>query len=348
MTLVELVLAMTLGASVMVMVGHIVTQMTRTVTVLERKAQNRTELQLAIHRMRRELRNATAISEVTPTRIAFAHLDADGDGDPDVVTFDWGGTPGDPLTRQLNQDDPEDLVEACTSFSVDAAALSAAVVDKDDLLASHDVYPPAVLYVTETFGLSGSRWAGEYFTINHGTAASFRITRVLVYMKASLAIGTATVRLHTVSGNDPTSTTLDAATKPLVQVSTAGAWEEFTMSSTPSLALGSYALTIRTNGITIGASASYDRITTGTPPATGDFFRSTTNSGSSWSPSTSVTSRDLKYYVYGHYLDGSGDRITTTTSAVDLVELRIEVGSGSDAFFLDTTVHCLNQPEQTQ
>lgn len=93
-------------------------------TNLERRSQVQTAAALAVQRMRAELRYATRIASLASTSVQFTHPDVTGDGNEDTVLYSWTGTPGDPLTRQVNGGAAETILARCVSFSLSSALMS--------------------------------------------------------------------------------------------------------------------------------------------------------------------------------------------------------------------------------
>lgn len=118
----ELIVALTLAAGVAVAVGQVVTQLTRGAASVDQRAQAQTETAIAMLRIRGDIEFASYISTLTSTLISFRHPDLTGDGSADTVTYQWSGTVGDPLTRAINGQAAESVLDRCRSFVVSAAA----------------------------------------------------------------------------------------------------------------------------------------------------------------------------------------------------------------------------------
>ena len=119
MTLVELTLAMTIAGGVMISLGHVITQMTTGVARLENKTRLQQEVSLAMLRMRSELQHASSISFISENEITFMRGDVTGDDVDDEITYQWSGTAGDPIYRQVNSGQMEPILESCESFSME-------------------------------------------------------------------------------------------------------------------------------------------------------------------------------------------------------------------------------------
>jgi len=69
-------------------------------------------------RIGEELRYAVYIIERSDRSIEFAVDDVNGDGETDVIRYEWSGTPGDPLVRTLNHGTPIAVAEDLQDFQL--------------------------------------------------------------------------------------------------------------------------------------------------------------------------------------------------------------------------------------
>jgi hypothetical protein len=120
MTLAELVVAVLVAAGVALAIGHVTVQMTSGASRVDQRLQMQTEAAVALVRLRTELEQATGIVALTFQKVIFRHPDASGDGQPDVLSYEWSGTTGDALTRELNSGGKEPVLEQCRAFSISA------------------------------------------------------------------------------------------------------------------------------------------------------------------------------------------------------------------------------------
>lgn len=89
-----------------------------------------TDASLPISIMTEEIGSAIAITSVSASRITFKLADRTGDDTPETVTYDWAGTPGDPLTRAINAGDPTVVLADVQSieFEPDVRSFTAEVI----------------------------------------------------------------------------------------------------------------------------------------------------------------------------------------------------------------------------
>lgn len=106
----------------MATVGYVTVQITSGVANVDRRWQAQTEAAVAMARIRSELEWATAIVAVDSTRVSFKRPDADGDGQVDTITYEWSGTAGDPLTREINEGGKQPVLDACRSLAFTAVS----------------------------------------------------------------------------------------------------------------------------------------------------------------------------------------------------------------------------------
>ncbi|MCA9270373.1 MAG: hypothetical protein KDA41_17950 [Planctomycetales bacterium] len=73
----------------------------------------------ALTQVMRDAQSATEITELTATAATFVVPDRNGDNSPETIRYAWSGTPGDPLTYQLNGGAVETLAEDVQQFNLD-------------------------------------------------------------------------------------------------------------------------------------------------------------------------------------------------------------------------------------
>ncbi len=346
MSLVELVVAMVLAGGVALALGHVVNQLTRNVTALEQRAQRQTEGALALLRLRGELRHATGVSALTDRRIAFAHPDVTGDGMADLVTYDWDGTAGSNLTREVNAGGAETLLAECRSLTLTALTQ---LPSSEELLAGHVGYGPGVAASTQEYLVGSTNHAAQVLTLSRSGAAAFRITKVRLFVRPVTATGSLVVSLRPTLASDPAGSAIESVSRPLAQMSPGANWETFRFSGRDSLALGTlYAVVVRCSDSGGSVGIAFDQITANVPGSSSDYYKYTTNGGFTWQPTSMLPARDLKYMVYGRWLSGTGSLLTISTPFLTGLRIQLETGTAATPVRYEATAECINLPERVE
>jgi len=115
-TLIELLVSSALGAVLLGGMGSAVYVASQAMDIDQGASAQRASNARIIDQILRDVRHATAFSERTATAITFTVPDRDGDGQPETMRYAWSGTPGDPLTYQLNGVSGDNLAADVTSL----------------------------------------------------------------------------------------------------------------------------------------------------------------------------------------------------------------------------------------
>ena len=134
---------MVVAAVVTLAVSQVTIQITSGATRIDQRCQIQTEAAIAMTRMRSELGQAIAIVSLSASQVTFTHPDVTGDGVADTVTYQWSGTAGDSVTRQVNGGAQEDMLTQCQAFSLSALAPTVHLV-------AGTRYPLKLLYYQKT------------------------------------------------------------------------------------------------------------------------------------------------------------------------------------------------------
>ena len=82
------------------------------------KADHMSRQSRAIQMITLDLGLATGMSERTSRAVTVVVPDRNGDGLAETIRYSWSGTPGDPLTRQVNGAPPATLAEDVQAFNL--------------------------------------------------------------------------------------------------------------------------------------------------------------------------------------------------------------------------------------
>ena len=138
-----------------------------------------------------ELATALSVTEMEANSVAFTVSDRDGDGLGETIRYSWGGTSGDPLTRELNGGAPVTVASGLTEFDIDyetdetetAPSTPAVEEGPEELMIQQDALNTGFQQSTN---INGGTVAGELIQPTlPADATGFRITRVLFQADAS-------------------------------------------------------------------------------------------------------------------------------------------------------------------
>lgn len=344
-TLVELVVSMGIASALMAGVGASMLIASRAVPSAQGPSSVIVATGTVVSKVMAELQYATSVTARSATMIEFTLADRDSDGVEELIRYEWSGTAGAPLTRQLNAGT---AITICTDvrdfvLSYDLDPISALATSGNEsgetILRSY-----GQLLHAESFSITSGSWCGQYFfPVLPADAVSWRVTRVRLYGRTSgTSDGECRVQLQTAtSGGLPSGTLLEE--KMMLEsgfLSGLGAQTfEFStvsgLSPTAGLCLvvkwiyGETACQLY--GYHEGASSS-DSI-----------LVASTDSGATW---TAPSGYGLKYIVYGT-VTTSGTPEAVTVYLLDRVNIRLRTGSDANTT-VESGVPLFNTPEVSE
>lgn len=296
------------------------------------------------HELMDEIRYAIFVTDRSDNMIQFAVADRDADGQPEVVRYEWSGTPGDPLTRTINHGTADTVADDVYDFT-----LSYNVREKtEEFVGLVESNETLLIQYTGSDYLRGrvitpSNWLGQYFhpdDFNPSLPAdttSWKVTKIqFVARIESAAVSEASIQLRPATGDcKPTSTVL--AEVPMYEntLSSSYSWETFTYANAPALSPNAGICMV----IKLISGQSAGRIRYDDYGGIGRVW--TYNSGASWSISSNDDS--MQYKVYGKYKT-PGDTQTVTRRYLTGVNLAMQIGD-SGYSKVDTGTNLLNTPE---
>jgi len=295
------------------------------------------------HELMDEIRYAIFITDRSANMIQFAVADRDADGEPEVIRYEWSGTPGDPLTRTYNHGTADTVAQDVYDFTL-AYNVREKTEEFEGLVESNEGL--LIQYTGSTdledFTITSSNWVGQYFHPNDFNpslptdAASWRVTKVEFVAKRVWPVwGESSIQLRPATGDSkPTSTVLAEVPMPESSLSWSHAWETFTFSDVPVLSpnAGICLVIKRVWGGSV-AKIRYDE-----GGGSGGVW--TTNAGALWYFSNDNL---LQYKVYGKYKT-PGDTQTVTRRYLTGVDLSMQIGD-SGYSKVNTGTNLLNTPE---
>ena len=116
-SLIELVAAMASSAILIVGLGSVILIATRGSDLTGPTSDTIRASELA-HELMDEIRYAIFITDRSANMIQFAVADRDADGEPEVIRYEWSGTPGDPLTRTYNHGTADTVAQDVYDFTL--------------------------------------------------------------------------------------------------------------------------------------------------------------------------------------------------------------------------------------
>lgn len=339
LTLVELAGAMAVTAIVIASTMGALQLFTLNGTRLQVMETARSQASVGLHRLRSELRLATAVSVAGTTSIAFAIPDTNGDGLDEQIVYGWSGTAGDPVTRRINGGTADLVVPDVTRFAlrydVDTLPSSGEVESAETTLFAFD----AAGSIT-TFRLGQNAWIGECFHPDLPPEATrWKVTR-LMFTAASDGpkAGTTLVQLRQPTVLDePGGTVLEQYTMLETTLRNLN-WEPFTFNLVSGLSPNDgLCLVLQHVSDKHSAQVVYQASGAFIPNAT---LVTSADQGVTWSSNSFGA---LQLYVYGTYMTPD---TTVAPGPLKVVYISLESqGAGAAvAMRLDSAVVCLNRP----
>ncbi len=342
-TLIETVLAMTIGVIVIGTVTASIQTMTIHGAKLLEVDKTRSNASVSLFQVRSELRLATQTSAFSNNAITFTHPDVTGDSLPDIINYQWSGTPGDPLTRSVNAGTTQILIDSVSNLVFSYAA----TIAPDDTAAS-DVESDEVLFFAiddasaiNQHILNSTSATGQYFKpILPPDATSWKVTRIFVYVQPSFFNfpGTIQMILHTA---DPTGLPLNdklnvANITYADTTANTAVWVEKAVPTPHSFQPEQGACITLEQKIPVG-SATVQFQTSNPDPGNLHRLR---NDGSGWykRPGSS-----LWMYAYGTYMTpGTGTRTYSGTLTSVRIHATYDISGSTDR--LENATDCINRP----
>ncbi len=282
-----------------------------------------------------DLRYALEVTSIGATQVTFTVPDRDGlVPATETITYSWSGTPGAPLLRSFNG------AAATVLPSVyDFALTPTTRVVPLPLTYSESTESLLISYSSASslagFDETSTNWAGQYVIPSLPLADSWKITQVKFNAKSNgTKNGTTLVQIRSASGGLPEDL-LDQAV--LSESNLSGNYDQqtFTFDSVPYTPISAGLCLVLQFGSNSPACTVQYR-SSGASPGNCRFL-STTNSGASWSSSSS---RSLLFEVWGKYKTQDAQQSQTL-----LADVRCALRCGTDVTSrLERTIKFLNEP----
>lgn len=325
-TLVELVVALAVTSIVMAGLGSVFVLAARGA---EASADDQGSSTLAaLHAMAAELQDAVRISQASATGVQFEVADRNGDSVNEVISYAWGGSPGNLLVRSYNGNSAgsvgalRDFRLAFETSSRTRTQVSGSTQSAETLLSSYTGAANGSYSVTTTQNV-----AQVFAPLIPPNATAWSVTRVRVFIMRGAGSGNVLgVQIRTVpGGTTPSSTVLEEWTLATSAMWSGGRWETFNSTLTGLSPSDSLAIVLYQKSGLLSSTAVLSCQTSGI--ADPDAHQLTALLGGlgglTWS---TYPEASLHYEVYGTYTTPA-----TTTSAVtvyDSAEIRASFQPG--------------------
>jgi len=118
-TLMEMLVSTSVASILMVGMGSSIYVASQTFESEDKSPAQTARADNTLGQVMRDAQAATEILELTATTAEFKVPDRDGDGYEETIRYAWSGTPGDPLTYQLNGGTVDTIAENVEAFQLD-------------------------------------------------------------------------------------------------------------------------------------------------------------------------------------------------------------------------------------
>jgi len=342
-TLMEVLVSTAVLGIVLTAVGSAMLVTTRAMPGQDNTNQNALDAVRTLDFMTSELSEATAVPEFT-ARAVTVTVPARGYGGhyhPADIRYAWSGTPGDPLTRQVDGGTVATFIENVHHFAVsgdlrevpgDGGAVSEGA---ERLLVSHGPNTGGDQVSQE---VRDSNWPGQYFRpILSGGAVGWRVTRIRFQAKRSgLAVGElAAVLCRADADCEPAGSPLAWTIMQEAGFGSDYAWQDFPVVGAPVLRPDEGAALVLAH--ISGLSAAWIRCERNGADTPDAHYIESGDHGATW---TADTAADMVIEVYGK-VTGSD-----AASRYYLTAARLVLQAGDDpAARVETAFPVFNEPE---
>lgn len=319
----------------------------------------RIEGHAVVEQIANDLWCAKSFSNRTPKTVTFTVADrtSDLDADPDVLTYEWSGLPGDPLYRIKDGEPARVLAEDVYDFQITYGIATTGTTTMAETL-SWSAVQTLVSFTgwsgltpqAESFGLGPASLASQYFTYTPpaGTSA-VEITRAWAMLQKGFnGTGSAIAEIRR-SANDgtlnPAGTSLGTpSARAAGTLTTAFNWTDFPFTDVivTDFSRSDFCLVLSAANLN---DANLQVYFNRNAPADGMAHTWTGDGGASWSPAfKDIHKRDVPFVIEGRCQTLTTSEVTTNRYFVTSVRIALQLGQHKTAW-TETAVEILNQPE---
>ncbi|MDI1289673.1 MAG: prepilin-type N-terminal cleavage/methylation domain-containing protein [bacterium] len=362
-TLVELVVAMGITSLLLVGMGSAIMMASRAMPPKIDPTSAALAAGSVANTLAEDLRHATAFSLRTATAVEFTVPDRTGDSTPEVIRYEWSGTPGAPLRKQFNGGAWTDVVSSIQSLALTYNSktvsttrdVTTTTTSPEYLFAFFNGWPSVAAPTNSNIPLTTVNWGAEFFTIDQTTipnsAKNIRVTRVRLSLQQAATPGSVTVGIHrAVGGGNPNPAASPIGTPASVAIATIPAtfgWVDFTMPADNVVAqLNKDFVIVVKSTVVSGTNVQWKMLSsTAAPKDSTPTGMWTSDSGGTWQPNNSSQYKnDNPFYAYGTYQTDSTASVTTTTYYLQTIGIAMQ-SMGSTGPKIATAAEVLAQPQ---
>lgn len=294
----------------------------------------------ALHNLRDELRAATELLNRNATSVTLHLPDRDADGRPEVITYAWGGSAGDPLTRTANGGTAATVLDSVQSlafgyvYGTQDTPFPGPMSESNELLFSS--FDHTEVSDPMDNNLQYNNPLAIQITPNLPAGVDqYTVTRVLLYGRADgHANSDYSVQVRPMNGDEPADTVTELVMKQESDLTASYNWVETAFSNAGPFDNGSdFAIVLEHESENSAGQYYYDNT------AISNLIRSS-DGGATWTYSDSDR---LPHFVYGTY-EKAGDDWTLTRSHITRVQIELVHGD-ADAITQSLALPLPNAPE---
>lgn len=336
-SLVELLTAMAITSILIVAMGS--TMIVATKAMLNSSSPGVADLQAAhvINQFVQEIGTAISFSVRSANEVVFTVADRDNDAIPEVISYAWSGTVGDPLTRQYKGSTITNIADNVYEFALSynttiiTEQIPTTIESSETQLASH-MSPNSRIKLN----ITTNQWLSQSFQPSlPPDALRWSVTRVLLMARQQgLPDGRTFVQLRPSDSNVfPSSTVLEQEVMNESSLTSSFSWQQFHFNVSDLFPDDTLCLVLEwVRGID-SAMVQCDGV-----GGTGQVL--TTDQGANWSNGSGTS---MLYSVYGRYTT-PGDATIATHTYLEKIGVGLRIGS-NPLGRVHSVVSILNSPK---
>ncbi len=329
-SLVELTVASAIASLLLLAVASAVVLASHALPARDGPAVRAADASRAYERLTSEIAYAVAVIEQDPQAVTLLLARRNGETDPRRVRWAWAGTGGDPLTRQVNDNDPLIVLEDVADFQLqyDHQLVTWTYEAAPQLGPEQVIAREIGVSEHDTWRIETDRWMGQYILPElDDDVLAWRPTEIAVVLRRSNLLGNASTLFQLRSATlhrRPTGAVLTQGVFPgaLLDLLSSLSWRNIAFNDDAELLPGQAVVVtaVHPNNTSSHAATIQYNAPSSSSPIRGLVW--TTDAGSSWGYSNN---HELRHYLYGRPLLHGG---TQTSSRQHLRRIAIRLAPG--------------------